>query len=298
MNGAILDSVLTMPRRAAARRRAGHIANARYVHTKAGRVRVVDSGGNKPALLLTPDGPCVIEHYAALIEKFSEHFRVICFDMPGMGFSFSSARHGFGIAQTADAIVALMDQLSVLKTAVAFSCANGLIAINLAARYPQRVSHLVLAQTPSFDSMRQWTERMIPKVLRIPYLGQVVTAARANDLATHWFDLALPRGSEHKKGFVSQTQDAMQAGACFCLASSVQGILHGSDDLTTSVQCPTLAIHGNNDFTHKYTDFRSITEHIPHARLLAYEGSGHFPDLERADDYIEHVLDFLRKEGR
>lgn len=266
----------------------------RYVRTTAAPLRVLDTGGIKPTLVLTPDGPCVIEHYDALIKRFSEQFRVVCFDMPGMGFSFPSRGYRFGIAETADVIVELLDALSIPKAAFAFTCANGFIAMNLAKRYPQRVSHLVLAQTPSLDGMRLWTDRNIPKVLRVPYVGQAVAAIKVEFLATQWFNRALPRGSEHKSDFVAQAQKALQAGGCFCLASVVQGMLESREDDIRGVQCPTLAIHGDSDFSHKHTDFGSITDPIPHAQVIAFRSCGHFPNLEHVSEYVDHVQRFLR----
>ena len=293
MNGAIVDSLLTSLRRAGARGRGAHASGMRYVPTGAGQVRVLDTGGGKPALVLTPDGPCVIEHYDVLVRRFSEHFRVVCFDMPGLGFSFPSRGYRFGIGETADAIVELLDALAIPKASFAFTCANGFFAMNLAKRYPQRVSRLVLGQTPSFDWMRKWTERNIPRLLRVPYVGQAVTAAKAGFLATHWFDLALPRGSEHKGAFVAQARQALQAGGCFCLASVVQGLLRTREEDVRGVQCPTLAIHGDSDFSHKHTDFRSITGPIPQAQVVPFQGCGHFPNLERASDYVDQVRRFL-----
>jgi pimeloyl-ACP methyl ester carboxylesterase len=297
MNGAMVDSFITSFRRAGARKRGAHESSMRYVQTGAGQLRVIDTGGSRPVLVLTPDGPCVIEHYDALIKRFSERFRVICFDMPGIGFSFPGYGYRFGIAEAADFTIELLDALSVPKAAFAFTCSNGFVAMNLAKRYPRRVSHLVLGQTPSLDRMRKWTERNIPRLLRVPFVGQVVAAAKAEYLATHWFDLALPSGSEYKSGFVAQAEKALHAGGCFCLASVVQGLLHGQEDDIRGVQCPTLAIYGDNDFSHKHTDFRSITDEILQVQVIAFQGCGHFPNLERHSEYVDHVERFLLHSG-
>jgi len=165
--------------------------------------------------------------------------------------------------------------------------------MNLAKRHPQLVSHLVLAQTPSFDAMLKWTDRNIPKLLRVPYVGQTVTAVKAETIATHWFNRALPRGGKHKSSFVAQAQKALQAGGCFCLASVVQGMLQTRDDDIRGVQCPTLAIHGDSDFSHARTDFGSITDPIAHAQVIAFPGCGHFPNLEQSSEYADHVQRFL-----
>jgi pimeloyl-ACP methyl ester carboxylesterase len=293
MTGAILDVFVTSFRRTRARRQGGHNPGVRYLPTRAGQVRAIDTGGNKPVLVLTPDGPCVIEHYEGLISRFSEQFRVICFDMPGLGFSFPSRRYRFGVAETADMIVELLDALCVPRAAFAFTCANGFFAMNLAKRYPQRVSHLVVAQTPSFEDMRKWTGRNIPRLLRVPFAGQALTASTVRQLATRWFDLALPKGSEHKGAFVSQARKALHAGGCFCLASVVQGLLQTRDDDLRGVQCPTLAIHGDRDFSHRGTDFRAITALIPQAQVVAFAGCGHFPNLEQSSEYADRVERFL-----
>ena len=293
MNGAVIDTLITSFGRVAARKRGAQELNLRYIRTKAASLRVSDTGGNKPVLVLTPDGPCVIEHFDALIKDFSENFRVVCFDMPGTGFSFPNHGYRFGIAETADAVVELLDALSIAKAAFAFTCANGFFAMNLAKRYPQRISHLVLAQTPSFASMRGWADRNIPGLLRVPYLGQAVTALKVEHLATRWFSRALPRGSENKTTFVAHARKALQSGGCFCLASLVQGMFQIQDDDTSGVQCPTLAIYGDSDFSHKLTKFHSIIESIPHARVLQFEGCGHFPNLEQASRYVDHVKQFL-----
>jgi pimeloyl-ACP methyl ester carboxylesterase len=297
MNGAIVDGFLTSFRSARARKRAARAPGMRFVRTRGGQLRVIDTRGNKPALVLTPDGPCVIEHYADLIGRFSGRFRVICFDMPGIGFSFPKLGYGFRIAESADLIVELLDALSVPKAAFAFTCANGFFAMNLAKRYPQRVSHLAVAQTPSFEGMRRWADNNIPGLLRVPLLGQAVAAIKAEFLATHWYDLALPRGSEHKGGFAAQARNALHGGGCFCLASVVQGLLQANDDDIRGIQCPTLAIHGDKDFSHRGTDFHAITGAIPHAQVVAFPGCGHFPNLERSAEYVDQVQRFLLRGG-
>ena len=248
MNGAIVDTLATLPRRRRARERGMFVPEISYGRTNAGEIRFIDTGGNKPVVVMTPDGPCVIEHYRELIEKLSINFRVICFDMPGIGFSFPSSRYRFGIAESADVVVELLDALSVTTAVIAFTCVNGLIATNLAKRYPHRVTHL--AQTPGFDDMRNWVNRNIPAVLRMPYIGQIAGAIGAKYLATNWFNLSVPRNSEHKGHLVDHARNAIQMGGCFCLASLVQGSLRGTDEDVTGFNCPTLMIHGDSDFSH------------------------------------------------
>jgi pimeloyl-ACP methyl ester carboxylesterase len=295
MKAPFLDNYLASKRQSSAQSPASHLPTMRFLDTRAAVLRLLDTGGSKPVILIAPDGPTVIEHCSALIEKLSSHFRVICFDFPGLGFSFAKLRYGFELAETADMIVELMDALNIERAALAFTCANGLFGMNLAQRFPSRVSHLIVAQTPSLESMVKWTEVNIPMALRIPYLGQIATATaiRPAMLAERWFDAALPRGRKDKASFVSTAKRAIQGGGCFCLASVVQGLARAKAHELQGVTCPTLAIHGTKDYSHRYTDFKSILQAVPHAKLLAFEGHGHFPDLENTDEYVEQIRRFV-----
>jgi pimeloyl-ACP methyl ester carboxylesterase len=188
-----------------------------------------------------------------------------------------------------------MDALRVKRAAIAFTCANGFFGMNLARRFPNRVSHLIVAQTPSLEAMLKWSEVNVPLPLRIPYLGQLCTATaiRPHMLAERWFDAALPRERKDKASFVPTSKRAIQSGGCFCLASVVQGFAKARLHDLQGVLCPTLAIHGTNDYLHRYTDFRSVLQVIPNATLLGFEGTGHFPDLENTDEYVEQVQRFV-----
>jgi len=294
MNGAYLDSLLAGRHAAESRQRAlAADPRIRMVATRAANLRVLDTGGNRPALLLTPDGPCVIEHCLPLIEMLAPEFRVLCFDMPGFGFSYPRPDYRFGLNETGDTVIELMDALGIAQAVLAFSCANGFFAMNAAQRYPQRVSHLVLAQTPSPQAMQRWTKRIVPAPLKLPYLGQLVMAATARKFATSWFDLSLPRESAHKAAFAQQARHAVESGGCFCLASLVQSLGDCNNHDLQGVQCPTLLYCGDNDFSHKYTDFESLKDVIPQAEIRVLSGCGHFPDLERSADYASGLKQFV-----
>src|SRR5688572_279329 len=80
--GSRLDSWLTAR---TAQKRAGGRGSGTFdfVQTRGGRVRLLDSRTPGPVVVLVPDGPNVIEHYAGLMSKLAESCRVVCFDMPG-----------------------------------------------------------------------------------------------------------------------------------------------------------------------------------------------------------------------
>jgi pimeloyl-ACP methyl ester carboxylesterase len=289
MHGTAMDTLLTLPKRVKARSSGGT-----FVDTSAGRLHYVDTGGDKPVLLTTPDAPCVIEHHQRLTEILARDFRVVIFEMPGSGRSFPRVTYGFTAVETANAIQQLMDELGIKQAALAFSCVNCMHALNFAKRFPKRVSHLALVQMPSVANFRaRWPEDNIPTLLRAPFVGQLAGRLAAFRLSDKWFDLSLPRPSDHREPFKQLSRESLDSGGCFCLSSIAQGAVRTPDADMLGATAPTDMVYGNRDFSHRNSDFQTLTDTVPQAKVTEYRGCGHFPNLERPEDYAEHLRKFV-----
>jgi pimeloyl-ACP methyl ester carboxylesterase len=293
MKGSYIDSIIAITRGKSRQKNSLRSESMKLLPTQAGTLRILDTGSRKPPLIIVPDGPCVLEHYTDLIDLLSPNFRVVCFDLPGFGFSYPALSYDFSVAQTAETVIEVMDLLEIPFAVLAFTCANGFFALHVAKHYPNRVSHLVLGQTPSFQSMRQWNDRIIPKILHVPYVGQLIVAASNRKVSASWYDRALPPNSEHKAQFVRHADRALKSGGCFCLASLVQGLSRTQDTEIGEISVPTLSIYGNKDRSHRQTDFTTLREHSPNAEIIVFQGCGHFPDLERPQEYAKQIERFV-----
>ena len=294
MSGAYIDSTIAAIRGRRRQKSSLNSEQMKLLQTQSGTLRVLDTGSRKHPLIMVPDGPCVLEHYADLFNLLSQDFRVIGFDLPGFGFSYPAFGFDFSINQMADTVVEVMNLMKIPVAALAFTCANGFFALSVAKRYPERVSHLVLGQTPSFQSMRQWNDQIIPKILHVPYIGQLLMAGIARKASAGWYNRALPKCSEHRTQFVQRADQALRAGGCFCLASFVQGLSRTQDAEISHVSTPTLLIYGNKDRSHRHTDFSSLREHVQTPDIVVFKDCGHFPDLEKPQEYARQMKKFIR----
>lgn len=285
--------------------RGGSPANSplatQIVNTPLGPVRLYDSGTslssnlgtNLPCILITPDGPNVIEHYADLIPLLSPHARVVCYEMPGFGYSLPQKTYTHSLNQGAGVIVGVLDFLGIKKATLAFSCVNGYYALRAAQTVPERISQLVLSQTSSFRAIRVWARRAIPWPVLIPVCGQIGTWLFRRKLARDWYHVALPRTTD--ASFYEKTaHDAFDHGACFCLAGVAQGLAGESADNLKGITAPCTIIWGTKDHSHKSTDPASLLEYAPKAELIRFEDTGHFPDLEQPKRYAEILLSKVR----
>ncbi|HUR41941.1 MAG TPA: alpha/beta hydrolase [Verrucomicrobiae bacterium] len=265
--------------------------DTRLLDTPAGRIRVRDIGGaaGAPVVLMTPDGPNVIEHHADLIERLRPHARVVCFEMPGWGFSQPYLRYDHSPASGGAAILSLMDTLGIQRAALAFSCGNGFHAIAAAKLAPARVTHLVLAQTPGLSAMPGWAVRNVPKPLRVPVVGQAVNRAARRKLAHAWYSIAI-NDKAQRDAYRAVARRALDDGACFCLAGAVQALPRIRANDLTGVKTPAFMLWGDSDRSHKHTHADSLLELLPQATIRHAPGCGHFPDLEQPTEYAEALL--------
>jgi pimeloyl-ACP methyl ester carboxylesterase len=266
--------------------------NTRMLATQRGELRVHDSGGAGPVLLMVPDGPNVIEHHAAVIARLAPHARVICFDMPGFGYSRPALGYDHGLRAGAEAVLAVMDALDVKEAALHFSCANGFYAMAAAKLAPQRIRRLLLCQTPALQSMPAWTLRNVPRAIRTPVLGQLMMRGARRKFAHSWYGMAMP-DKQQRAAFRATADHALTHGGCFCLAGVVQGLGRAQEQELRGIRQPVTLLWGDADRSHRYTRAESLQSLVPQAQIQHFPDCGHFPDLERPQQYAEIALSAL-----
>ncbi|MEP1489242.1 MAG: alpha/beta hydrolase [Algibacter sp.] len=267
--------------------------NICLISTEFGNIRVLDSLGDKPIIINVPDGPNVIEHHKELITKLSNNFRVICFEFPGIGFSYPNSNYDYSFPNASKLIINLMDILKIEKAALAFSCSNGFYAIKTAELFPLRVNRLFLSQTPSLQAMNKWTESAIPKLLKIPIIGQIANIFSEKKFAKIWYKYALPKHTDISK-YQNKALKALGNGGCFCLSSLVQGLKKETNSTLKVLETPATLVWGSKDFTHKNTNKLSITKHLPNCEIIEFDNCGHFPELEDTDRYVNLINERMK----
>ena len=290
MLGSLVDSLLTRVSKIQFKHERGEVLPTSRIETSVGAIRVYDSGAAKPCVVFVPDGPNVIEHYEALIGLLAPRFRVVCFDMPGFGFSLPQPSYQHSLMEGANAVLGVLDGLGIRTATLAFSCANGFYALQTALIAPERIERLVLSQTPSLTAMHAWTYRNIPVPLRVPVIGQVIAWLFRWRAAHDWYGRALPRTTDAQL-FRRTAHDALSSGGCFCLAGVVQGLMREHATPLTSIEAPCTIIWGTKDHSHRNTNADSLLQYLPQAEIIRWEDCGHFPDIEHPERYASILIE-------
>jgi pimeloyl-ACP methyl ester carboxylesterase len=127
---------------------------ARY-GDRAGRIADIDGvevyykdEGSGPAILLVHGSASTLTTYDDVSPILRKRYRVIRYDVPGQGLS-GTVSDAVATLDPADIAAGLLERLKVSKVTAVGVSSGGTLCIYLAAKYPELVERLVLANTPA-----------------------------------------------------------------------------------------------------------------------------------------------------
>lgn len=237
--------------------------------TPAGDLAYVRRGSGAPLLLVMG----VAGHHRMWSEPFlaalAERFDVVAFDNRGIGQSFW-AEPGFTLDDLAGDAVAVMDHLGWPSAHVLGISMGGAIAQVLALAHPGRVRTLTLGCTWP-DGEDAWA----------PGVFKLAEAANAEDPETSarlMFEANVsPAGAERTGEFERFCEDAgaVKVPGPVILMQMKAATAHHASDRLSSLDVPTLVVHGTADDVIKVEAGTRLASLLPKARLELLDGVGH-----------------------
>ncbi|HKP87808.1 MAG TPA: alpha/beta hydrolase [Blastocatellia bacterium] len=115
-----------------------------FVEVNGIKLHYVDYPGDEPALVLLPGLTANARSFDGLVRAgLSPRHRVLALDLRGRGLSDKPAT-GYAMADHAADVIGLLDRLGIKQAVVCGHSFGGLLALYLAAHYPERVVKLVV----------------------------------------------------------------------------------------------------------------------------------------------------------
>ncbi|VXB66563.1 alpha/beta fold hydrolase [Brevundimonas sp. G8] len=201
-------------------------------------------------------------------EAFSDRYRLISFDNQGTGQS--GARNRTSVAEMAADALAVLDAAGVDSAHVYGVSMGGGIALEFGIRYPDRVRSLILgctmAKTPDIKPKPKWLLTLFYRLS--PLLKGLASKTSKNGYGDAAPDDRIARDM------------AMLANDPFAMKGVIAQGHAISDysveaDTVRSVTKPALVLHGVQDLVVLYEAGRRLSELLPNARLVTFEGIGH-----------------------
>ncbi|MFC0622494.1 alpha/beta fold hydrolase [Kribbella deserti] len=268
------------------------------------RMHVAEAGAGETVLLLH-GFPQHWWEWREVIPELAGHYRVICPDLRGFGWT-GAPPTGYTSDQFVSDVVALLDVLDVDRVHVIGHDWGSLVAFQLCLSKPERVrTHLCLSVPPpyiSFDPAlvkvmwRLWFDFVLP----VPLLGP--WALRRTSLARFLLTNSATGGRsgwmpEDVELFAGQFRDPARAHAgsalyrSFILPTSMR-MMRGTPD--TRLTTRTRVLLGADD---PIVRAEFIHGHEPHVDDLTIEhvaDAGHFLVDDQPKAVVEHALDLFR----
>ncbi|MGH8493276.1 MAG: pimeloyl-ACP methyl ester esterase BioH [Moraxellaceae bacterium] len=223
------------------------------------------------------------------LPRLTPHFRVSCVDLPGFGGNHGK-EHRF--AEFFEAVQAVTPPRALW----AGWSLGGLLALEMAARYPQRVQGLfMLAATPCFVQREGWKPAMKPDVFT-----DFADSLRENPLLTLESFLTLQcRGSVSMKADIRFLQSVLEAGpnlATTALQTGLDVLVRG--DLRNRLAALRLPVH----FLLGEKDVLVPAALQPALKILQFDAgvtvipaAAHTPFLSHPEVTAQALYDFARR---
>jgi pimeloyl-ACP methyl ester carboxylesterase len=241
------------------------------------------------------------ENFGAVTEAFQKNFAVIDFDLRGYGNSDRPDQH-YDMEVWADDCAALLEAVGVERAHVHGTSMGGMVAIKLAAKYPEKVAALVLGCSAAKSDTLSRYRWEIWKALAQAYgmaSRELAIEIACGALSRRFLDT--PQGEETVRTIqgVLDRNCPLETFVAACDAMVTADLM----DDCRKIAAPTLVMDGDEDVLTPLTQgpqgagSRLIAELIPNARLHVITGVAHTNLMEVPDLSVEIVSEFFREAG-
>ena len=237
--------------------------------------------------------PCVLLHafpldrrmFLDLAQRLTSRGRFILPDLRGFGESDPGAP--YSIADLADDVAALLDELKLERAVVGGVSMGGYVALAFAARHPRRLAGLLLADTKAAaDTAETRAAR-----------DEAATLVRTEGVAAY-VDKQLP------KLLAPTATPAVQDEVRLFGRQSAEGVIAGLAALRdrpdrrgelAAITCPTLVVVGTDDAVTPPAEAEAMATAISNAVLVEIPAAGHLANLEAPLPFAQAVSGFLAR---
>jgi pimeloyl-ACP methyl ester carboxylesterase/DNA-binding CsgD family transcriptional regulator len=228
------------------------------------------------------------------LEELTQRNTLLRHDMRGFGLSYDEAPR-----QSLDAWVhdfeAVVDAAGLERFPIIGMCHGGAIAVEYAARHPERVTHLVLLGAYVRGALRrarnpqEYAAREL--MLKTVELGWGEDNEAFNQV---WPTLLQPSSTLERLRALAdvQRQSSTSANAVRLLRAAGQLDI---SEAAPRVKCPTLVFHTKKNRAAPFEEGRLLASLIPNAKFVPLEGANHvLTELEPAwADFLRELRAFL-----
>ena len=227
-----------------------------------------------------------------VVPALARYGRVIVIDLPGHGKSDLPANGRYDLDTICDEIKQILTANAVV---IGWSL-GGLIALNLANRYPQLIHKLILvAASPQFVQSSDWPHAVEHQVIN-GFAQSLVDDYRAT---IQRFLAIQALGSEQAKHTIKQLREKVFINGEPQRTALREGLsLLSKSDLRSqlpNIHCSTLIVLGEKDRLIPASAGADIATLLAGSRLVIIKGASHAPFLSHTTEFLNITTAFINE---
>ncbi len=254
-----------------------------YAETPEGQIHYAEAGQGKPVLLLHQT-PRSWDEYREVLPLLGRKYRTIAMDTVGFGDSYRLKGEA-SIEIFARGVIQLMDALSIRQASIVGHHTGGVIAVEVAAAYPDRVDKLILSSTPYVDAEDRERRKTRPPI------DEVEEKPDGSHLAELW-QRRMPFYPKLRPDLLRRfvldalkVWDHLEAGHRAVNA-------YRMEERVSLIKAPTLVLAGTDD-PFSYPRMKPLSEHISGSKTAEIQG-GMVPMVDQMpEEFAKAVMNFL-----
>jgi pimeloyl-ACP methyl ester carboxylesterase len=274
----------------------------RYTHQQKYNAHYVEVGEGPPAILI-PGLFGTYRGFSRMLPLLAPHFKLIALDNFGTGDSDTPAPDFlYTVTEQADMIVKLMDELKIPHSTLIGVSYGGMIALNIAARYPDRVNAVVCIEgavimpKPSpYQLMEQGLDtpiigEAIIGFIRSGLLDEMITK---DVMGSAWPTMDTEDKAEVKE-IISHYTDAASRQTWLSLARALRTSKDFPEEAKV-IKAPVLYLSGDKSSFREMTDTNIdyFKNHLPDVRLFSFDDGIHDLELQKPRETASLILEFV-----
>ncbi|GAA2747873.1 alpha/beta fold hydrolase [Terrabacter aerolatus] len=268
--------------------------------------------GHDLSFVDTGEGPAILfihgllgshENWTHLVDRLDTDHRVVIPDLFGHGASAKPVGD-YSLGAHAAILRDLIDHLGIDRVTLVGHSLGGGIAMQFCYLFPERVEALVLVSTGGLGRtvsplLRSATlpgaELVLPVIASSWVRDRVETVGRAvrglgwrpsADASAAWKGFTSLSDAESRRAFLATTRGVIDPGG---------QTVNALGRLTTGEHIRTLVIWGTRDRMIPVGHAERAHEIFPGAKVVLFEGAGHFPHLEQPDRFASVLEAFVHE---
>lgn len=277
----------------------------RFVDAGGVRTRVLEAGGDGPALVLLHGTGGHAETYCRNLGPLSRHFRVVAVDMVGHGLS-ERPDVEYAVGDFAEHVVHLLDALGIERAHVSGESLGAMVAAWMGIAHPDRVDRVVMntgtLARPDAAGQAQLDD-LERRTLALATDGVTQEAVRHR---MNWLVADPSRMTDEM--IECRLRIYQQPGMLDTVAtimSRVVGMLRGdhgdefmAPGVLTRLERPTLVLWTEDNPGQTTELAQRVSADLPDGRFELLTDCAHWPQFERPDVFNEAHVGFLQGADR